>query len=267
MTFHDRRPENSDTRWQRYTITVDELSTGNAEFSLNTDPSYAGIPIQAGFTRLLGRMEVEGITSGYDIIIDWQLTATGDYRVCIQDSFNLTTNTVSWGINTYGAVDSLTAKYSSSDPIKPTWQAFTGYESGTQILAKAPAGVAETQGVWYVGTANSVRPNTIAALDATEWAEWSWEALSVAQQDIVVATLADRPDPATLQSGSTVAVVNDPITENNRTYTVLGPVGGAGNWIRYWHCCSWRGAHTSSFKIMGTPHKSDGSTLHRIHQH
>lgn len=223
FTFRDRRESFFNTQKQRYSLTAEELTTGNAEWVLQTGGAtgIAGLAIPAGYTRLLGRYNI-GNGWGYDIALDWR-QVNGEFEICFQ---NTTTRTADAGtsgyLNLHGHINEIAVKYTATDPAKPTWQANTAYTSDSVVLGKAPTGVAETEGTFYLGTANSDRPNTITTLDATEWANWTWEAFTPSKQNIEVATYAERPDPTTLQVGSLVTVTNDPDPNNNGTYPAVG---------------------------------------------
>lgn len=224
---HDRtRPDRS----QRTGLTVEELATGNSDWTLTAPPITVG-PLQAGYTRLFHYMPYSAEV-GYWFYIDWRLVQN-EYEIIIQDRHLRWTDATQTAElrgydNEYGGLTDLTVRYAASDPAKPTWTELTAYPNGSVVIAKAPTGVAETQDNWFIGEAQSDRPNTIATLDAAEWANWTWQALVPTKQDVVVPTLADRPDPATLLSGSRVSVVADPVAANNVSYTVVGPVDGAG---------------------------------------
>lgn len=217
FTISDYRDNLKNIRFERHSLTLDELSTGNADWVL--DPANA----PAGYTRLTHRI-VAG-TSGYDFTLDWKVV-NGEYQFTIDDRHNWNTQAGTEGWGRYGAVRDIVYKYVAVDPVKPTWEALTAYPTGSVVIGKAPAGVTEAQDSWYVMEAVIDRPNTIAALDATEWnaTNWTFTPLVPTKQDIIVDLQTQRPDPVTVLVGSQVRVVND--GSRNGVYLAVGASEG-----------------------------------------
>ncbi len=208
FSLGDRRAA-FESRQNRYSLSLEDLTAGNADFTL--DPGNA----PAGYTRLITTMAVG---ANYFFTIDWRVIGD-EYEFIVEEAHG-------GRFNTYGRIFDLDLKFAATDPSKPNWEPNVTYALGDVVIGQAPTGVTETAGDWFVMQANSDRTN-IATLDAAEWPNWNVTPLAPKLQNVTVETLADRPAPATLLSGSQVNVVADPDATNNGTYTAIGPVGDA----------------------------------------